>query len=163
MTPRRIPTLARKASRLTFRPPRKRGRPGAHRQGRCSLAQLPPRRSEREASPPPRRRRPVRYFSETATAIPLVFLSRPPAPTAWANTGQRFSNRWTQGQRMRGIKWTSPTVRLPPRRPQSSLRASRPSFRGRDGRRFRKPVARGCRSVQSSGNWESTEPPSRNT
>ena len=82
-------------------------------------------------APSPPGRRPVRYFSKTATAIPMVFRSRPPAPTARENAGQRFSNRWTQGQRMRVIKGTSPKVRLPPRRPQSSLRASRPSFRGR--------------------------------
>ncbi len=58
-----------------------------------------------------------------------------------------------------GGQVTSPKVRLPPRRPQSSLRASRPAFRGRDGRRLRKPAARGCRFGQSSGNWESAEPP----
>ena len=37
--------------------------------------------------------------------------------------------------------------------------ASRRSPRGRGGRRFRKPGARGCRLEQSSGTWESTEAP----
>ena len=41
----------------------------------------------RDASSPPRRRHPVRYFSGTATEAPKVFLSDPPAPTGWANTG----------------------------------------------------------------------------
>ena len=34
-------------------------------------------------------------------AFPKCLLSCHPAPTAWANTGQRLSNRWTQGQRTR--------------------------------------------------------------
>ena len=34
------------------------------------------------ASSPPRRRQPVRYFSETAMGVSEVFLSRPPVPTA---------------------------------------------------------------------------------
>ena len=49
----------------------------------------------------PRRHHPVRYFSATATGVPPLLLSCHPAPTAWANTGQRLSNRWTQGQRTR--------------------------------------------------------------
>ena len=57
----------------------------------------------RDASSPPRRRHPVRYFSGTATEAPKVFLSDPPAPTDWANTGSRLSNRWTQGQRTRMV------------------------------------------------------------
>ena len=57
-----------------------------------------------------RRRPPVRYFFETATRIPQPFLSRPPAPTAWANAGPRLSNHWTQGQRMRRIKRPSQTA-----------------------------------------------------
>ena len=57
----------------------------------------------RDASSPPRRRHPVRYFSGTATEAPKVFLSDPPAPTGWANTGSRLSNRWTQGQRTRMV------------------------------------------------------------
>ena len=48
-----------------------------------------------------RRRHPVRYFSATATGVPQLLRSCHPAPTAWANTGQRLSNRWTQGQRTR--------------------------------------------------------------
>ena len=47
----------------------------------------------------PRRRHPVRHCSATATGVPQLLLSRHPAPTAWANTGPRLSNRWTQGQR----------------------------------------------------------------
>ena len=50
-----------------------------------------------------------------------------------------------------------------PAGPQPPLGASRRSFRRNDGRRFRKPAARGCRFEQSKGSWESTEPPSRNT
>ena len=44
---------------------------------------------------------------------------------------------------------------VPPRKP--------PSCRGRGGRRFRRPGARGYRCGRSRGNWESTGPPSRNT
>ena len=115
------------------------------------------------ASSLPRRRPPVRYSSETATSVPHLFLSRPPAPTAWANAGWRLSNHWTQGSRTRRIKETTLTARPPPAGPKPPLRTSRRSFRGRDGRRFRKPDARGYRLEQSSGSWESTEPSSRNT
>ena len=107
----------------------------------------------------PRRRPPVRYFFETATRIPQPFLSRPPAPTAWANAGPRLSNHWTQGQRMRRIKRPSQTALFQPASPKPPPRASRRSWKGRDGRRFRKPGARGCRFERSSGSWESTEPP----
>ena len=100
-----------------------------------------------------------RYFFETATRIPQPFLSRPPAPTAWANAGPRLSNHWTQGQRMRRIKRPSQTALFQPPSPKPPPRASRRSWRGRDGRRFRKPGARGCRFERSSGSWESTEPP----
>ena len=51
-------------------------------------------------------------------------------------------------------------VKSPPHHPQPSPRASRPSFRGRDGRRSRKPGARACRCGQSNGSWASTGPPS---
>ena len=51
-------------------------------------------------------------------------------------------------------------VKSPPHDPQPSPRASRPSFRGRDGRRSRKPGARACRCGQSNGSWASTGPPS---
>ena len=102
---------------------------------------------------------PVRYSSVTAARIPQPFLSRPPAPTAWANAGPRLSNHWTQGQRMRRIKRPSQTALFQPASPKPPPRASRRSWRGRDGRRFRKPGARGCRFERSSGSWESTEPP----
>ena len=115
------------------------------------------------ASSLPRRRRPVRYSSETATGVPHLFLSRPPVPTAWANAGPRLSNNWTQGSRTRGIQGPSPAARPPPASPKPPPRASRRSLRGRDGRRFRKPGARGCRFERSSGSWESTGPPSGNT
>ena len=49
----------------------------------------------------PRRRHPVRYCSATATGVPQLLRSCHPAPTAWATTGPRLSNRWTQGQRTR--------------------------------------------------------------
>ena len=111
------------------------------------------------ASSLPRRRPPVRYFFETATRIPQPFLSRPPMPTAWANAGPRLSNHWTQGQRMRRIKRPSLTALFQPASPKPPPRASRRSWRGRDGRRFRKPGARGCRFERSRGSWESTEPP----
>ena len=115
------------------------------------------------ASSLPRRRRPVRYSSETATGVPHLFLSHPPVPTAWANAGPRLSNNWTQGSRTRGTQGTSPAARPPPASPKPPPRASRRSLRGRDGRRFRKPGARGCRFERSSGSWESTGPPSGNT
>ena len=111
----------------------------------------------------PKRRRPVRYFSETATGIPQPFLSPPPASTVWANVGPRPSNPWTQGQRMSRIKGPSPAAQPQSAIPKPPPRASRRSFRGGDGKRFRKPGARGCRCEQSSGSWESTGPPSRNT
>ena len=57
--------------------------------------------STRNASLLPRRHHPARYFSATATGVPQLLRSCHPAPTAWANTGQRLSNRWTQGQRTR--------------------------------------------------------------
>ena len=110
-----------------------------------------------------RRRRPARYSSETATGVPSMSLSHPLLPTAWANAGPRLSNPWTQGQRTRGIKGATLTARPPPASPNPPPPASRPSFRGRGGRRFRKPGARVCPLERSSGSWESTEPPSRNT
>ena len=100
--------------------------------------------------------------SETATGVSHLFLSHPPAPTAWANAGPRLSNNWTQGSRTRGIRGPSPAA-PPPASPKPPPRASRRSLRGRDGRRFRKPGARGCRFERSSGNWESTGPQSGNT
>ena len=115
------------------------------------------------ASSLPRRRRPVRYSSETATGVPHLFLSHPPVPTAWANAGPRLSNNRTQGSKTRGIQGTSPAARPPPASPKPPPRASRRSLRGRDGRRFRKPGARGCRFERSSGSWESIGPPSGNT
>ena len=111
----------------------------------------------------PVRRPLVRYFSETATGVPQLLLSRPPGPTAGTNAGQRLSNPWTQGPRTRRIKGPSPAARLLPESPLPSLPASRRSFGRRDGSRSRKPGARGCRCEELSGNWESTEPPLRNT
>ena len=70
------------------------------------------------ASSLPRRRRPVRYSSETATSVPHLFLSRPPAPKAWANAGRRLSNHWTRGQRKRKIKGETLTARPPPASPK---------------------------------------------
>ena len=109
------------------------------------------------------RRHPVRYFSETATGVPHLFLSHPPGPTAWANAGRRLSSHWTQGQRKRRIN--GPSLTAPPQSasPNPPPLASRRSFRGRDGRRSRKPGARGCRCERSSGSWESTGPPSGTT
>ena len=72
----------------------------------------------RDASSPPRRRRPARYSSARATEVPRLLLPQPPEPTTWTSAGQRPSNHWIQGQRMRRIKWVSPSVRLPPRRLQ---------------------------------------------
>ena len=114
------------------------------------------------ASSLPRRRRPVRYSSETATGGQHLFLSLLPAPTAWANVGRRLSNPWTQGQRKRRVKGTTLTARPKPASPKPPPRASQRSCKGRDGRRFRKPGARGCRLEQSSGSWESTEARLRN-
>ena len=107
----------------------------------------------------PGRRPPVRYFSETATGVPPLFLSRLPAPTRWANAGRLFSNHWTRGQRKIRIKGSSQTARPQPASSKPPLRASRRSFRGRDGRPFRKPGARGCRCERASGSWELTGPP----
>ena len=84
------------------------------------------------ASSLPRRRRPVRDSSEPATGVPHLFLSHPPAPTAWGNAGRRLSNNWTQGSRTRGIRGPSPAA-PPPASPKPPPRASRRSWRGRDG------------------------------
>ena len=111
------------------------------------------------ASSLPRRRHPVRYSSETATGVPPLFRSRPPVPTAWANAGPRLSINWTQGRRTRRIKGPSLTARPPPASPKPPPRASRRSFRGRGGKRFRNPGARECRFERLSGSWESTVPP----
>ena len=115
------------------------------------------------ASSLPRRRHPVRYSSETATGVPHLFLSRHPAPTAWANAGPRPSNHLTQGSRTRRIKGTTITARPPPEIPKPPLRASLLSFRRSNGRRSRKPGPRACRLERSSGNWGSTGALSRNT
>ena len=48
-------------------------------------------------------------------------------------------------------------------KPKATSARKRPSSRGRGGRRFRKPGARGCHFEQSSGNWESTEAQSGDT
>ena len=93
----------------------------------------------------PRRLPPVRYSSETATDVPHLFLSRPPTLTAWANAGRRLSSHWTQGQKKRRINGPSLTARPLSASPNPPPLASRRSSRGRGGRRFRKPGARGCR------------------
>ena len=86
-----------------------------------------------------------------------------PVPTSGAHG---LGERWTatlkpldSGPRTRRIKGTTPAAQPPPASPKPPLRASRRSLRGRDGRRFRKPGARGCRCERSSGSWESTGPP----
>ena len=77
----------------------------------------------------------------------------------------RFNQRFPvppqhpEGPRTRRIKGTTPAAQPPPASPKPPLRASRRSLRGRDGRRCRKPGARGCRCERSSGSWESTGPP----
>ena len=76
------------------------------------------------------------------------------------NAGQRTWLRWSQVRNPRRINRTAPMVKSPPHHPQPSPRASRPSFRRRDGRRSRKPGARACRCGQSNGSWASTGPPS---
>ena len=76
------------------------------------------------------------------------------------NAGQRTWLRWSQVRNPRRINRTAPMVKSPPHHPQPSPRASRPSFRGRDGRRSRKPGARAGRCGQSNGSWASTGPPS---
>ena len=111
------------------------------------------------ASSLPRRRRPAQYSSETVAGVPHPFLSHLRAPTAWANLGPRLSNHWTQGQSTRTITVRSLTPWPQPASLKLPLRASRPSFRKSDGRRFRKPGARACRCGQSSGTWELTGPP----
>ena len=111
----------------------------------------------------PRRRRPAWYSSETATSVPQLLLLRPPAPTAWANAGQGLSKLWTQGQRKRRFKGATLTARQPPASPIHPHPQADLPYRGRGGRRFRKPGARACPLERSSGSWESTEPPSRNT
>ena len=94
-----------------------------------------------------------------STPVPHPFLSHLPAPTASANAGPRLSNPWTQGQRKKRFKGPSPTALTRPASLKLPLRASRPSFRKSDGRRFRKPGARAGRCGQSSGTWELTGPP----
>ena len=117
----------------------------------------------RDASSTPRRLRPARHSSATAKAVRPLLSFRPPGPTTRTSAGQRPSRHWTQGRRIRNIRWVSPAVRLSTRHPQLFPRANQPSCRRRDGRRFRKPSARGWRCGPSRGSWESTGPPSRNT
>ena len=52
------------------------------------------------------------------------------------------------GQEPEEINRTSPVVKSPPRHPQPSLRASRPSFRRSAGKRSRKPDVRACHCGQ---------------
>ena len=107
----------------------------------------------------PRKRRPARYSSETATDPLTLLLSLLPAPTVWANAGPRLSNPCAHGQRTRGIKRPSLTAQPQQANPKPPPRASQRSSRESDARQFRKPGARGCRLEQSSGTWESTEAP----
>ena len=97
----------------------------------------------KDGSSLPKRRHPVRYFSETATGFPQLFLSPPPAPTAWANVGPRLSNPWTQGQRMSRIKGPSTAALPQPASPKPPPRASRRSFRGRDRKAIQKARGKG--------------------
>ena len=46
----------------------------------------------RDASSPPRRRRPARYSSARATEVPRLLLPQPPEPTTWTSAGQRPSS-----------------------------------------------------------------------
>ena len=92
-----------------------------------------------------------------------LFLSRPPAPTAWANAGPRPSNLCTRGSRTRRIKGTTITARPLPEIPNPPLGTSRHSCKGRGGRRPGKPGARGCLFERLNGNWGSTGAQSRNT
>ena len=102
---------------------------------------------------------PARYSSEPATGVLHLFLSCPPAPTAWVNVRRPLSNHWTQGHRKRRIDGPSPTA-LPQRaNPKPSLHPSRRPFGGRGGRRFGRPGARGCTCEQISGDWELTRRP----
>ena len=59
----------------------------------------------RDASSTPGRRRPARYSSAMAMEIRPLILPRPPGPTTLTSAGRRHSSPWTQGQRMRRIKW----------------------------------------------------------
>ena len=47
---------------------------------------------------------PAQHSSARAMEIPRLLLPQPPEPTTWASAGQRPSNLWIQGQRMRRIK-----------------------------------------------------------
>ncbi len=97
------------------------------------------------------------------TEVPRLLLLHHPEVITWTSAGQQPSSHWTQGQRMRNIRRVSPVVGLTHRPSQLSPRANQPLCRRRGGRQFRKPGAKGCLCGRSRGNWESTEPPSRNT
>ena len=48
---------------------------------------------------------PARYSSVTARAIRPLLSFRPPGPTTRTSAGQPPSRHWTQGRRMRDIRW----------------------------------------------------------
>ena len=73
----------------------------------------------------------------------------------WTETLQTLDSR-AEEDKVQGTTLTAQPLQANPKPPP---RASQRSSRGSDGRRFRKPGARGCRLEQSSGTWESTEAP----
>ena len=117
------------------------------------------------ASSLPRRRRSVRYSSETATGR-SVNVPVPPSVAhglgeRWTATLEPLDSR-AEDERDQGT--ATLTARPPAGKPKSTP-TRKPTFlqRESDGRRFRKPGARVCPLERSSGSWETTEPPSRNT
>ena len=77
----------------------------------------------------------------------------------WAATLKALDSRTADEEHQVGLTGGTPASSTP----ATSPRANQPSCRRRDGRRFRKPGARGCRCGRSRGSWGSTDPPSRNT
>ena len=77
----------------------------------------------------------------------------------WATTLKSLDSRAADEEGQAGMTGGASAALTPAMSPI----ANQPSSRRRDGRRFRKPCARGCRCGRSRGSWGSTEPPSRNT
>ena len=75
----------------------------------------------------PRGRRPAQHSSATAREIRTLLSYRPPGPTTRTSAGQRPSRHWTQGQRMRNIRWVL-TGSAPARPTPATVSPRKPTF-----------------------------------
>ena len=138
-------------------------RTGTDRLRRCGSASTgcQPQYAAKDASSPPKRRRPVCYCSETATevrSVPVAHSSARGLGEAWRATLEAPDSRPedNNGHEMIPDEDTA-TVK-----PVGTFARKPAILHGRDGSRFTKSGARGCCCGQIDGKWESTGPPSRN-